>query len=84
MFGTPMATPRFDSSQGLNLSTPGPATPYHAAMEKAAIARWERDLDERNKPMSDEEIDALLPATGFKILQPPEDYIPLITPARRM
>ena len=33
--------------------------------------RWEREIEERNRALSDEELDAMLPSTGYKILEPP-------------
>ncbi|KAH7829428.1 splicing factor 3B subunit 1 [Monocercomonoides exilis] len=84
MLGTPMATPLLDASQSAMLVTPGPLSPRRAAIEQVMRARWEREMDERNRPLSDDELDAMLPATGYKILPPPEDYVPLMTPARRL
>jgi len=46
--------------------------------------RIEREMDKRNAPMSDQELDALLPAEGYKILEPPADYVPIRTPARKL
>ncbi|KAJ3047800.1 hypothetical protein HK097_011156 [Rhizophlyctis rosea] len=34
-------------------------------------------MDQRNRPMSDEELDAMLPTTGYQILEEPVPYIPL-------
>ena len=43
-----------------------------AAMPPCAqTMRWEREIEERNRPLSDEELDAMLPSTGYKILEPP-------------
>ena len=46
--------------------------------------RWEKELDERNRPISDEELDALFPQEGYKILKPPANYQPIRTPARKL
>ncbi|KAI8050903.1 armadillo-type protein [Syncephalis plumigaleata] len=54
------------------------------APELAQQLRWERELDERNRPLSDEELNALLPSTGYKILEPPSSYVPIRTPARKL
>ena len=43
-----MATPAPDAS-------PGPMTP-----ELAQRMRWEREVDERNRPLTDEELDAMI------------------------
>lgn len=42
------------------------------------------ETDERNRPMTDEELDALLPAKGYAIIEPPSTYVPIRTPARRL
>jgi splicing factor 3B subunit 1 len=40
--------------------------------------RWEKELEERNRPYTDEELDMLLPGNddGYEILKPPENYQP--------
>ena len=41
------------------------------------------DPNGRNAPLSDEELDEMLPIEGYKILTPPPGYEPLRAPARR-
>ena len=36
--------------------------------EQMQAWRWERELDERNRPMSDDELDALFPQDGYKVV----------------
>jgi splicing factor 3B subunit 1 len=65
---------------GLGMMTPTPGmTP-----EASNALRWERELDTRNRPLSDEELDAMFPTTGYKILEPPAGYEPIRTPARKL
>ncbi|GMF21178.1 unnamed protein product [Phytophthora fragariaefolia] len=52
--------------------------------ELAQRMRWEREIEERNRPMTDDELDALFPATGYKILDPPASYVPIRTPSRKL
>ncbi|EEY69696.1 splicing factor 3B subunit 1 [Phytophthora infestans T30-4] len=52
--------------------------------ELAQRLRWEREIEERNRPLADEELDALFPATGYKILDPPASYVPIRTPSRKL
>ncbi|KAH8068692.1 hypothetical protein JL721_6553 [Aureococcus anophagefferens] len=47
----------------------GPVTP-----EMAQRMRWEREMNERNRPLSDAELDMMFPANGYKILDPPAGY----------
>uniref|UniRef100_A0A0N5AXL9 TOG domain-containing protein n=1 Tax=Syphacia muris TaxID=451379 RepID=A0A0N5AXL9_9BILA len=81
-----------------SIMTPGGVTPVGAlAMgmktpaipvmpmtpDQMAMFKWEREIDERNRPLSDEELDALFPP-GYKILPPPAGYIPIRTPGRKL
>ena len=40
--------------------------------------------DVRNRPLTDEEINALLPSEGYRILEPPAGYKPVMTPSRKL
>ncbi|CAI5991046.1 unnamed protein product [Closterium sp. NIES-65] len=72
---------------GMDMATPtpgqialrGPLTP-----EQFTMLRWEREIEERNKPLSDEELDAMFPLDGYKVLEPPASYVPIRTPARKL
>ena len=78
--------------------TAGMATPSaaqiaaHAAMqsnvpltpEQYQQMRFQREIEERNRPQTDEELDELLPSEGYKILEPPASYVPIRTPARKL
>ena len=86
---TPTAafTPGVTPVGGVELATPtpgainlrGPMTP-----EQYNLMRWERDIEERNRPLTDEELDAMFPQEGYKILDPPASYVPIRTPARKL
>lgn len=52
--------------------------------EQLSGQRWDRELDARNRPMSDEELDAVLPREGYAILAEPAGYAPIRTPARKL
>lgn len=52
--------------------------------EQIQAWRWEKELDERNRPLSDDELDILFPQEGYKILAPPSGYQPIRTPARKL
>ncbi|KAI1721248.1 splicing factor 3B subunit 1 domain-containing protein [Ditylenchus destructor] len=73
---TPIGTP------AMGMKTPAvpmiPMTP-----EQMAIYKWEKEIDDRNRVLSDEELDALFPP-GYKILAPPTGYVPIRTPARKL
>lgn len=51
--------------------------------EHVTAVRWEKEIDERNRPLTDEEIDSMLPTDGYKIVEPPASYVPIRTPARK-
>ncbi|KAL2624256.1 hypothetical protein R1flu_008501 [Riccia fluitans] len=85
---TPSAfTPGVTPMGGIELATPtpgqialrGPMTP-----EQYNMLRWEKDIEERNRPLSDEELNAMFPMEGYKILDLPASYIPIRTPARKL
>lgn len=42
------------------------------------------DVTGRNLPLSDEELDEMLPSEGYKILVPPPGYEPIRTPAKKL
>lgn len=46
-------------------------------------SRFSSELDERNRPLSDEELDAMFPQEGYIVLEAPATYQPIRTPARR-
>ncbi|CAO1613555.1 unnamed protein product [Parajaminaea phylloscopi] len=41
-------------------------------------------LDPRNRYLSDEDLNMLLPSEGYKIVEPPPDYAPIRTPAHKL
>ncbi|CAD6188596.1 unnamed protein product [Caenorhabditis auriculariae] len=91
-------TPSFTPSGAMGAMTPGGATPIGTAAmsmktpavpiipmtpEQMQIYRWEKEIDDRNRPLSDEELDSLFPP-GYKVLVPPIGYIPARTPSRKL
>lgn len=91
---TPLTTPHQTSiltpsgvtptgPKAMGLATPTPGHLMSMTPEQLQAYRWEREIDERNRPLSDDELDALFPP-GYKVLQPPAGYIPIRTPARKL
>uniref|UniRef100_A0A1I8GMX0 SF3b1 domain-containing protein n=1 Tax=Macrostomum lignano TaxID=282301 RepID=A0A1I8GMX0_9PLAT len=78
-----VATPASATPSGFTpggVMTPSGVTPMGVkAMEMATPSAAE--LDDRNRPLSDEDLDAMLPE-GYKVLAPPAGYVPLRTPRR--
>ncbi|KAJ3292707.1 Splicing factor 3B subunit 1 [Borealophlyctis nickersoniae] len=70
-------------NMGLMTPTPGhaqvPMTP-----EAVNAMRWEKEIDQRNRFLTDEELDSMFPQVGYKILDPPDSYVPIRTPARKL
>ncbi|GKD11104.1 splicing factor 3B subunit 1, partial [Tanacetum coccineum] len=86
---TPAAayTPGVTPFGGVDLATPTPgAIQMRAAMtpEQYNLARHEKDIEDRNRPLTDEELDVMFPQEGYKILEPPASYVPIRTPARKL
>ncbi|EFQ35244.1 splicing factor 3B subunit 1 [Colletotrichum graminicola] len=75
----PSATPM--GNQGL-------ATPMHPSQAGSAVlpTTFGTDISGRNAPLSDEELDMLLPGEeqGYKILEPPPGYAPIRAPAHKL
>lgn len=69
--------------KAIGLATPSPGQLLNMTPEQIHAFRWEREIDERNRPMTDEELDALFPP-GYEILPPPQGYVPIRTPARKI
>ncbi|XP_053295999.1 splicing factor 3B subunit 1 isoform X1 [Pleuronectes platessa] len=74
---TPIGTP------AMNMATPTPGHMMSMTPEQLQAWRWEREIDERNRPLTDEELDAMFPE-GYKVLPPPAGYVPIRTPARKL
>ncbi|ROT37272.1 ARM repeat-containing protein [Sodiomyces alkalinus F11] len=77
----PSATPMV--SQGLAT----PAHPSQAAPGGAVVPTgFGPGMSARNMPLSDEELDAMLPGEdqGYKVLEPPPGYAPLRAPAHKL
>ncbi|CAL5435381.1 unnamed protein product [Camellia sinensis] len=87
---TPMAgayTPGVTPVGGVELATPTPgAINLRGAItpEQYNLLRWEKDIEERNCPLTDVELDAMFPQEGYKILERPPSYVPIRTPARKL
>lgn len=87
------ATPRrsrWDQAPSLIEATPvgnqGLATPMHPSHSVVAVmpTAFGTDISSRNAPLSDEELDLMLPSEGYKVLDPPPGYAPIRTPARKL
>lgn len=86
------ATPAAGAAGGV-MATPTPSALHAAAAAMAAAGsapvartRFEMEVEERNRPMTDEELDVLLPGEdeGYVVVAPPSDYRPLMTPMRKL
>lgn len=80
---------RWDQAPSLTAATPvghaGLATPMHPSQSDGGLMQaFGTDISSRNAPLSDEELDAMLPSEGYKILDPPPGYEPLRAPARKV
>lgn len=73
----PSATPV--ANQGL-------ATPMHSSSAPTVPTTFGTDISGRNYPLSDEELDMILPGEddGYKVLQPPPGYEPIRAPAHKL
>ncbi|KAI4134740.1 MAG: hypothetical protein LQ347_001264 [Umbilicaria vellea] len=87
---TPSRRSRWDQAPSLGAATPvgqlGLATPMHPSQAGGAMipTAFGTDISSRNAPLSDEELDLMLPTEGYKVLDPPPGYAPIRTPARKL
>jgi splicing factor 3B subunit 1 len=56
--------------------TPGGMTPSMAGMtpERLRMLRWEKEVQDRNRPLTDDELNQILPSNGYEIITPPASY----------
>lgn len=83
---TPMLTPGGSTPIGVKamaMATPSAGALAAMTPEQLQAYRWEKEIDERNRPYTDEELDQIFPP-GYKILPPPAGYVPLRTPGRKL
>lgn len=60
--------------KAMGLATPTPGHVAAMTPEQLQAYRWEKEIDERNRPYTDEELDAMFPP-GYKVLPPPAGTI---------
>ena len=73
--GTPSATPSVSMTPGvtpggtvaMQMQTPTPGHLISMTPEQMQSYRWEKEIDDRNRPMTDDELDALMPFEGYKV-----------------
>ncbi|XP_058806237.1 splicing factor 3B subunit 1 isoform X1 [Phymastichus coffea] len=91
---TPLTTPHQTSiltpsgttpvgPKAMGMATPTPGHLMSMTPEQLQAYRWEREIDERNRMLSDDDLDAMFPP-GYKVLQPPAGYVPIRTPGRKL
>ncbi|CAG2179089.1 unnamed protein product, partial [Oppiella nova] len=86
---TPSMTPITPSGatpmgpKAMAMATPSPGQLVPMTPEQMQAFRWEKEIDERNRPMTDDELDSLFPP-GYKVLPAPAGYMPIRTPARKL
>lgn len=56
--------------KAMAMATPTPGHVASMTPEQLQAYRWEKEIDERNRPYTDEELDAMFPP-GYKVLPPP-------------
>ena len=66
------ATPNFAKQTPAGAMAMGMMTPSTGARgsmtpEQMQAWRWEKEMDDRNRPMSDDELDAIFPQDGYKV-----------------
>jgi splicing factor 3B subunit 1 len=49
-----------------------------------SLPYWQKDIYDRNKPWTDDELDALIPSQGYELVPAPQGYVPIMTPSRKL
>ncbi|KAH8676713.1 putative U2 snRNP component prp10 [Tricladium varicosporioides] len=84
---TPRRRSRWDQAPAATpIGNQGLVTPLHPSQMGGPVmpTAFGTDISMRNAPMSDEELDMMLPAEGYKILDPPPGYAPIRTVSQKM
>ena len=56
-------------TKAMNMATPTPGHLMSMTPEQLQAYTWQREIDERNRPLSDEELESLFPP-GYKVIYP--------------
>ncbi|KAI9745187.1 MAG: U2 snRNP component prp10 [Claussenomyces sp. TS43310] len=82
---TPRRRSRWDQAPAATpIGQQGLVTPMHPSQAGSTIPpTFGTDISMRNAPLSNEDLDAMLPSEGYKILDPPPGYAPIRTAAAR-
>lgn len=84
---TPRRRSRWDQAPAATpIGNQGLVTPMHPSQVggPAIPTAFGTDISARNAPLSDEELDLMLPTEGYKILDPPPGYEPIRTAAHKL
>lgn len=58
--------------------------PTSSSVENGVASTVSLATDPRNRYMTDEELDSILPSEGYSVIEPPPDYAPVRTPASKL
>jgi splicing factor 3B subunit 1 len=84
---TPRRRSRWDQAPAATpIGNQGLVTPMHPSQMGAPSmpTAFGTDISARNAPLSDEELDLMLPSEGYKVLEPPPGYAPIRTMAQKI
>mmetsp|Transcript_112000 Transcript_112000/g.167681 ORF Transcript_112000/g.167681 Transcript_112000/m.167681 type:complete len:1270 (-) Transcript_112000:264-4073(-) len=78
---------RWEATPAASVPQPGvPQTPSDSLVSGnlAKALALEREMESRNRPWTEAALDAILPSDGYTIIPPPQNYVPLRTPGRKL
>ena len=84
---TPRRRSRWDQAPAATpMGNQGLVTPMHPSQMGGPVmpTAFGTDVSMRNAPLSDEELDLMLPSEGYKILDPPPGYAPIRTVSQKL
>ncbi len=73
-------TPAGSTNSVVALQTPR----QNLSVEQKIHLRYDMEVTMRNRPLTDDDLDAMFPPMGYKILEPPASYMPIRTPLRKL
>ncbi|XP_050076528.1 splicing factor 3B subunit 1-like [Anopheles maculipalpis] len=85
MEATPLLTPggTTPARRAMVMATSTPGRLLSVTRKQLQVYRWEKVIDERNRPFKDDELDAMFPH-GYMVMPPPPGYIPIRKPVFKL
>jgi splicing factor 3B subunit 1 len=81
---TPTGSNATPVGHNAGMATPTPEQLAQMTPKEQHEARLQHETDYRNRYLSDEDLNNMVPVEGYTVLEPPAGYAPIRTPARKL